>query len=516
MRAQCCICSDLFEDALTVNIAALHCGHTFHETCLMRWMDTSSTCPSCRTTVKPNQIIKRLYFDIAEDLNGNEDISKFINQIGNLKVQLSEKDRQKQDLADARDKLAIRLAQSESLCESLTIKLNKELSIKEVMQRNIQLLQNENAVFVDDMKEFRKTQKKLEALQNLEIVLNGCEDDVKQVMAQYTEGGESSLKQLASMITVMKREYSKVLNDKKGLLEKVTKLKQSVGNYHTEARKLKHKVKELAAELERANEGLTKVEKENNEKRRKLVHLRNALRHNITEGSQSFNQALNEDSPNVAYTPPHQHDPLTDVNESSTPDLFEDSVVDNKRKHNYDHSTPKLKFIQIPTATEKLHAAKRAKLELESQNDPPIPKTMLSIMQKKMTGISNSRAHLPSVITRGYDGFGGSTTFVQPLGPPKASHTKIVPKNKTIKKSKFCDPKTFKNMPLFKIVSKSTPCSSPASDGGVSQQPEATRVIQQTQPTSKSKSKSCASTDNHSSTLFPKLSMGDRDYIDLT
>lgn len=38
----------------------------------------------------------------------------------------------------------------------------------------------------------------------------GCEDDVKHVMAQYTEGGESALKQLASMITVMKREYSKV------------------------------------------------------------------------------------------------------------------------------------------------------------------------------------------------------------------------------------------------------------------------------------------------------------------
>lgn len=53
------------------------------------------------------------------------------------------------------------------------MKLNKELSVKDVMQRNIQLLQKENAVFVDDMKEFRKTQKKLEALQNLEIVLNG-------------------------------------------------------------------------------------------------------------------------------------------------------------------------------------------------------------------------------------------------------------------------------------------------------------------------------------------------------
>lgn len=267
------------------------------------------------------------------------------------------------------------------------------------------------------------------------------------------------------------------------------------------------------------------MEKENNEKRRKLVHLRNALRHNITEGSQSFNQALNEDSPNVAYTPPAQLDPLTDFNEICTPDLFENSGVANKKKHSYDHSTPKLKFIKIPTATEKLHAAKRAKLELESQSDLLIPKTMLSIMQKKVTGISNSRAHLPSVIRRGYDGFGGSTTFVQPLGPPKALHTKILPKNKSIKKSKFCDPKLFKNMPLFTIVAKSTATSSHTSEGGVSQQTEGTgicqqtegtRVIQQTQMTSKNKSKSCVFTNSKSSGLFPKLTMGDRDYIDLT
>ena len=75
MRIQCCICADLFSE--DTDIAAIQCGHVFHEHCLARWMTTANTCPSCRKRIKPNCVISKLFFDIAERFGNlsSEDIS---------------------------------------------------------------------------------------------------------------------------------------------------------------------------------------------------------------------------------------------------------------------------------------------------------------------------------------------------------------------------------------------------------------------------------------------------------
>ena len=56
MKAQCCICADQFENDDSINIAAVPCGHTFHEVCVMRWLKTSNSCPQCRTFINKRQV----------------------------------------------------------------------------------------------------------------------------------------------------------------------------------------------------------------------------------------------------------------------------------------------------------------------------------------------------------------------------------------------------------------------------------------------------------------------------
>ncbi|KAH9510274.1 hypothetical protein Btru_042626, partial [Bulinus truncatus] len=172
MRAQCCICADLFENSTSVNIAAAPCGHTFHETCLMRWMDTSSTCPSCRTTVKKNLIIKRLFFDAVDDLNGDDnDTDRLLNQVGNLKAQLIEKEKKEAELKESRDSYMCRLASSESLCAELTIKLNHKHDHIDMLQKSLGTLQKENAAYMEEMMAYHKTKKKLVELESLNSLL---------------------------------------------------------------------------------------------------------------------------------------------------------------------------------------------------------------------------------------------------------------------------------------------------------------------------------------------------------
>uniref|UniRef100_A0A8C5PFU2 TRAF interacting protein n=1 Tax=Leptobrachium leishanense TaxID=445787 RepID=A0A8C5PFU2_9ANUR len=67
IRAYCTICSDFFDNVR--DVAAIHCGHTFHQDCLQRWFHSapSRTCPQCRIQVSNRQIINKLFFDVGEE-----------------------------------------------------------------------------------------------------------------------------------------------------------------------------------------------------------------------------------------------------------------------------------------------------------------------------------------------------------------------------------------------------------------------------------------------------------------
>jgi len=51
--AVCQICTDQYDAEKP--IAAMPCGHTFHDDCLSRWLLTTRNCPSCRKPLKKSQ-----------------------------------------------------------------------------------------------------------------------------------------------------------------------------------------------------------------------------------------------------------------------------------------------------------------------------------------------------------------------------------------------------------------------------------------------------------------------------
>ncbi|GFO08406.1 C-factor-like [Plakobranchus ocellatus] len=118
-----------------------------------------------------------------------------------------------------------------------------------------------------------------------------------------------------------------------------------------------------------------------------------------------------------------------------SPDLFEDTPKKGEKRDLRAADTERCeaaKRLKLPNTEadgvkETAAAEKLCRPQQESEDDGPhIPPAMLSIMQKKLTGRSNSHSHVfanhsGSVITRGFDGFGGSTTFVHPQGPPRGS-----------------------------------------------------------------------------------------------
>uniref|UniRef100_A0A8C5T0E8 RING-type domain-containing protein n=1 Tax=Laticauda laticaudata TaxID=8630 RepID=A0A8C5T0E8_LATLA len=82
IRAHCTICSDFFDNK--TDVAAIHCGHTFHHLCLIQWFDTAPnrTCPQCRIQVGKRHIINKLFFDVALEEQSELDAESL--QVGKL------------------------------------------------------------------------------------------------------------------------------------------------------------------------------------------------------------------------------------------------------------------------------------------------------------------------------------------------------------------------------------------------------------------------------------------------
>ncbi|PNI80582.1 TRAIP isoform 7 [Pan troglodytes] len=91
IRALCTICSDFFDHSR--DVAAIHCGHTFHLQCLIQWFETapSRTCPQCRIQVGKRTIINKLFFDLAQEEENVLDAEFLKNELDNIRAQLSQK-----------------------------------------------------------------------------------------------------------------------------------------------------------------------------------------------------------------------------------------------------------------------------------------------------------------------------------------------------------------------------------------------------------------------------------------
>ena len=60
MSVSCSICQE-HVNFYDEEISVLNCGHLYHQSCLQRWLDTSSTCPECRTAVAGNNFVQKIY-----------------------------------------------------------------------------------------------------------------------------------------------------------------------------------------------------------------------------------------------------------------------------------------------------------------------------------------------------------------------------------------------------------------------------------------------------------------------
>lgn len=252
MRVCCAICSDLFEEISS--IVSLPCGHTFHDFCLLQWLGQSKTCPSCRKHVTTKNMC-RLFF---EAVNGTEEVNpnKLQNDIQNLKADIHMKESEKQKLIQDNREITAYVKIAEDKAEENRQKYLESLNKITALKTQLKHMSKIDAEITWLREENSSLRKKLNLLKNVQILINGTQNEVEEILKSE---GEGAPKHIITYCSLLKKELQCSIDVKKQLKNENEMLKKDIG-YKSSALNIKEseisKLKNIVKQLEEENTSL--------------------------------------------------------------------------------------------------------------------------------------------------------------------------------------------------------------------------------------------------------------------
>ncbi|KAJ8320613.1 hypothetical protein KUTeg_002200 [Tegillarca granosa] len=430
MRVQCCICSDLFENDPTISISALQCGHVFHENCINQWLKNSNTCPSCRNNVSRTKIISKLYFDHVDEVDdGNGDSSKLINEVQSLKVQIRQNEKEKEGIREDKKSLEKKVKELQGERKNVEKLFKQEQSTNSSLRKQLHFFEMQQTALDIEKDECKRIKRKLVELQNVEVLLTGSEEEAKSIL-DTTGDGDRAVGELAKYCGMLKREYDQIKAEKKALKSEFEKCKRENISKDSKLKELTKETSILRDQYARSEDDLKMAEKEKDIMKKKLNHLKRAIKSPCPGGSSSFVETLLDESI-MQSTPIRLNEPqngdkdiLLESQVIMTPEILKPSPTTQMKRQCEEND---MKFVKISSACNQ-NPAKKMKKDIQDISNL----TELSGFNilKKKSGLGDYN----SVVRKGYDGLGGHMTFTQPQGKPKLALKKNVPvTSKTIK-----------------------------------------------------------------------------------
>ncbi|XP_047439885.1 E3 ubiquitin-protein ligase TRAIP [Mugil cephalus] len=413
IRAYCTICSDFFDHSR--DVAAIHCGHTFHYECLLRWFQSAptKTCPQCRKQVSTRHIISKLFFDIGGGEEENTaDPESLQNELDRMKALLSSKehdwrdkekmvaglkdtvDKQKRDLDNVRKEIT----EKEMLCSAL----RKQMSYLETQQNEVHAAKEE----------VRRLRIKLKTFESLDVLLQGQRAEVESMI---TDMGVShvAVEQLSIYCISLKKEYDNLKGNLKSSNDMCEKLKREVLSSNNKLQKATLEVNRTKEDMKSLQNDLVNADKEINSLKKKVEFLQKSLS-TPTRTNEALSRLVFESPAPMELKQPRLHQPADcdDIDLNMTYDIT--TPDDVAKKPTQVHSKkmrldPSLK--SVSKHNEKSSSSSKAE-DGDSAMDPFFRNSLL--FRKKTFGSMLDPHRKPGAIKTGYDGLGGRTKFIQP------------------------------------------------------------------------------------------------------
>ncbi|XP_021063011.1 E3 ubiquitin-protein ligase TRAIP [Mus pahari] len=429
IRALCTICSDFFDHSR--DVAAIHCGHTFHLQCLIQWFETapSRTCPQCRIQVGKKSIINKLFFDLAQEEESVLDAEFLKNELDSIKAQLSQKDREKRDSQAIINTLRETLEERNATVESLQNALNKAEMLCSTLKKQMKFLEQRQNETKQAQEEAHRLKCKMKTMERIELLLQSQRSEVEEMIRDMGVG-QSAMEQLAVYCVSLKKEYENLKEARKASGELADRLKKDLVSSRSKLKTLNTELDQAKLELRSAQKDLQSSDKEIASLRKKLMILQETL---------SLPPVTNETVSRLVFESPA---PVEMMNPRLHRPPFSDEIDLNAT---FDVSTPPAQTSSSQHCLPKKICLERAcspmQDVLKKVRKVSKPESQLSLGGQRCVGepdeelagafplfirnavlgqkqpnrpTAESRCSSTDVVRIGFDGLGGRTKFIQP------------------------------------------------------------------------------------------------------
>ncbi|XP_053325402.1 E3 ubiquitin-protein ligase TRAIP [Spea bombifrons] len=438
IRAYCTICSDFFDNSR--DVAAIHCGHTFHQECLLQWFHSapSRTCPQCRIQVSKRQIISKLFFDIGGEEDVTLDAESLKNEVDKVKASLLTKEKEKRECQNLVNSLREMLDVRNATIQSLQKELGDMEMLCSTLKKQMRFLDQQQLETKAAKDEARKLRNKLKTMESIDLLLQSQRHEV-DLMVRDMGSGPAAVEQLAIYCVSLKKEYENLKEARKSSAEMAEKLKKELFSSNNKAQKAELELQKVREELSDTQKELQNADKEIMSLKKKVEFLQKTLS-SPTAANEAISRLIFESPAPIGLQRPKLRPPVLgeDINLDITFD------IETPEHNTHKSATSAFKKMKLeateanPSAntlqeSKKLTAWTGINLNAEEDEQPSLPPFIKnSLFHKKPVGSFLGMRQNSGVVRTGFDGLGGRTKFIQPSNiaeirplPLKAKRKKV-------------------------------------------------------------------------------------------
>ncbi|XP_072522020.1 E3 ubiquitin-protein ligase TRAIP [Salminus brasiliensis] len=434
IRAYCTICSDFFDH--TTDVAAIHCGHTFHYACLLQWFQSAptKTCPQCRKQVSTRHIINKLFFDIApEDEGSPADPESLQNELDRMKAAFCEKERGWREKQKAAESLKETIERQRADLERVRREIGEKEMLCTTLRKQMQYLESQQRESDAAKEEAKRLKVKMKTYESLNAVLQGQRAEVEAMISDMGVG-QSAVEQLSIYCVSLKKEYDNLKGSLRSSSDMCEKLKRELFSSNNKLQKATLEMNRTKDEMKALQNDLTNADKEITSLKKKVEILQKTLS-TPTRTNEAISRLVFESPAPLELKPPRLHQP-TDGQDIDLNVTFDISTPEQVEKKPVAVPAKKMRLDPAPSSSkqsENIFVSKNSHTKEEEASTEPMFRNSL-LFRKKMFGSMLDPHNKPGSVRTGYDGLGGRTKFIQPS--PLAEIRPLVMKAKRKKVSR--------------------------------------------------------------------------------
>uniref|UniRef100_A0A3Q2PXN5 TRAF-interacting protein n=1 Tax=Fundulus heteroclitus TaxID=8078 RepID=A0A3Q2PXN5_FUNHE len=411
IRAYCTICSDFFDH--TRDVAAIHCGHTFHYECLLQWFQTAptKTCPQCRKQVSTRHIINKLFFDIGgEEETGSADPESLQNELDRMKALLNSKERDWREKQKTIDGLKDTVNKQRKELDNTRKEMMEKEMICVALRKQMVYLETQQKEVQDAKEEVRRLRTKMKTFEGLETLLQSQRDEVESMI---TDMGVShaAVEQLSIYCISLKKEYDNLKGSLRSSNDMCEKLKRELLSTNNKLQKASLEVNQTKEDMESLQKDLANADKEISSLKRKVEFLQKTLS-TPTRTNEALSRLVFESPAPLELKPPRLHQPTHGENIDLNV-TYDFTTPEDVSKRQSQLPSKKMRFEQPGTSVSKQSDKSSSLSKAQDEALDPFLRNSL-LFRKKTFGSMLDPQRKAGVVKTGYDGLGGRTKFIQP------------------------------------------------------------------------------------------------------